>query len=706
MRLTLWIVALLVRNCASLHFVCPQICRCSDMSISCNRATEARAAAQHSAEQHLVLKYIHLKSILSMSFDDLRGVKRIEIAQSAMLETIETQAFNNLLNITEISIQNTRNLVCISQQAFSNLPKLKYLSISNTGINKFPGLTSITSLEASFILYICDNLNLELIPPNAFTGMAREDVTMRLYNNGFREIQNHAFNGTKIAELTLKNNRDLKIIQREAFRGASGPSQLDVSSTALETLPSVGLQSVQKLVAHSALSLKRLPSLNSLENLREAWLTYPSHCCALLSWHTQRGTPSSAQENGSSYCEEQNPLTMSLEDIATDNSIISSDRSGSFGSVDFEYPELDFCHTRPVLLCSPEADAFNPCEDLVGFEFLRVAIWFINILAIVGNLTVLLVFFACRSKLTVPRFLMCHLAFADFCIGVYLLMIATVDLRTHGYYSQHAIEWQTGAGCGVAGFLSVFGGELSVYTLSAITVERWHTITHALRLERRIGLTRAAAIMAVGWLLCLAMAVLPLVGVSSYSKVSMCLPMDIETPVAQAYVILLLLFNVGAFLVICGCYVLIFVAVQHPEVPSRTADAKIAKRMAVLVFTDFVCMAPISFFAISAAFKMPLITVTNSKILLVLFYPINSCANPFLYAIFTKAFRKDACKILSSMGCCESKANMYRMKSYCSEQTRKSKSSSSSKSPCTVLWLSPYPHPKTHLQIEGMRKYS
>lgn len=376
----------------------------------------------------------------------------------------------------------------------------------------------------------------------------------------------------------------------------------------------------------------------------------------------------------------------------------------TFGSVDFHYPELDLCQRRPPLQCSPEADAFNPCEDMAGFGFLRVAIWFINVLAIAGNLTVLLVIFTSRCKLTVPRFLMCHLAFADLCIGVYLLMIAAVDLRTRGHYSQHAIEWQTGVGCGIAGFLSVFGGELSVYTLSTITVERWHTITHALRLERRLGLSHASVIMVVGWLLCLAMALLPLMGVSSYNKVSMCLPMDIETPLSQAYVILLLLFNVGAFLVICGCYVCIYSAVRNPEFPSRAADAKIAKRMAVLIFTDFLCMAPISFFAISAAFKVPLITVTNSKILLVLFYPINSCANPFLYAIFTRAFRKDACVLLSSMGCCESKANLYRMKTYCSENINRSKSSSGSnahaKAPRAVVWMSTFPHlaPRSQLQ--------
>lgn len=50
---------------------------------------------------------------------------------------------------------------------------------------------------------------------------------------------------------------------------------------------------------------------------------------------------------------------------------------------------------------------------------------------------------------------MCHLAFADLCMGIYLLVIATVDMLTHGRYYNHAIDWQTGFGCKAAGFFTV-----------------------------------------------------------------------------------------------------------------------------------------------------------------------------------------------------------------------------------------------------------
>ncbi|KAJ8264772.1 hypothetical protein GJAV_G00155000 [Gymnothorax javanicus] len=296
----------------------------------------------------------------------------------------------------------------------------------------------------------------------------------------------------------------------------------------------------------------------------------------------------------------------------------------------------------------------------MGFTYLRVLIWIISVLAIVGNSVVLLVLMTSRYKLTVPRFLMCHLAFADLCMGVYLFVIACVDIHTKSHYYNYSIDWQMGPGCSAAGFFTVFASELSVYTLTMITLERWHTITFAMQLDRKIRLRHACAVMAGGWLFASLAALLPTVGVSSYRKVSICLPMDVETLRSQAYIIILLLLNVLAFLVICVCYLSIYLTVRNPSFVSANADTRIAKRMAVLIFTDFLCMAPISFFAISAALKLPLITVSHSKVLLVLFYPINSCSNPFLYAFFTKNFKRDFFILTSHFGCFKTQAQIYR----------------------------------------------
>ena len=89
-------------------------------------------------------------------------------------------------------------------------------------------------------------------------------------------------------------------------------------------------------------------------------------------------------------------------------------------------------------------------------------------------------------------------------------------------------------------------------------------------------------------------------------------------------------------------------------------DMTIAKRMALLVFTDFVCWAPIAFFGLTAIAGFPLIDLTKSKFLLVTFYPLNSCANPFLYAILTKQYRRDFFILASRYGFCTKRAMKYK----------------------------------------------
>lgn len=345
------------------------------------------------------------------------------------------------------------------------------------------------------------------------------------------------------------------------------------------------------------------------------------------------------------------------------------------------------------MTCTPEPDDFNPCEDLLGFTFLRSLTWIITICAVTGNLAVLVMLLASRRKITISRFLMCNLAMADLCMGLYLMLIAFVDHRSRHQYYNHATDWQTGPGCGAAGFLTVFSCELSVYTLTLISLERWHTISNAMRVNRRLRMRHVAPIMAAGWGFSLLVALLPLVGVSSYSKVSICLPMDIDGLGSQLYVVAVLVLNVVAFLVVCYCYLGIYLSVRNPEHATRHGDAKMAKRMAVLIFTDFVCMAPISFFAISAALRMPLITVSHSKILLILFYPINSLCNPFLYTLFTRAFRKDAFLLLRRCSRCGSSVEFCR-----SQKTPPPPKSTQKKEDSRLQSLSFYAY---HMKMKG-----
>ncbi|XP_069810452.1 follicle-stimulating hormone receptor-like isoform X2 [Dendropsophus ebraccatus] len=600
------------------------------------------------------LVYTRIVVIPNGTFSGFQELTNIEISENYDLKSIEANVFSNSPQLQEI-IEKANSLEHIDRDAFWNLPMLKYLFIYNTGIHFIPAVSKIQSLEIVF-LDIQDNINIKKVEKNAFIGLSQESVRLWLVQNDIEEIENHAFNGTNLHELILSGNPRLTTLPDLVFHGATGPEVLDISKTQISSLPHHGLDTIKRLIANHAYNLKKLPPLEKFSDLIEANLTYPSHCCAFENWKKQKSSSLHP------FCNKSNHF-LHGELKPMDKTSGQLDYHHGYGPVfdpNDEVLDYYFCIDTPNVACYPKPDEFNPCEDIMGYNFLRILMWCISILAITGNAVVLVILITSSSKFTVPKFLMCNLSFADFCMGIYLLLIACVDIKTKSQYYNYAIDWQTGAGCHAAGFFTVFASELSVYTLTAITLERWHTITFAMQLDRKVRFRHAVIIMISGWIFAFVVALLPIVGVSSYMKVSICLPMDIESLPSQAYIIFLLVLNVLAFVAICICYAHIYITVRNPDIISSHSDTKTATRMAILIFTNFLCTAPISFFAISASLKVPLITVSNSKILLVLFYPINSCANPFLYAFFTKAFRKDFYNLMSKFGCCEMRAQIFR----------------------------------------------
>ena len=311
------------------------------------------------------------------------------------------------------------------------------------------------------------------------------------------------------------------------------------------------------------------------------------------------------------------------------------------------------------VICLPEPDAYHPCEDIMGAKWLTVVSLMVGSVALVANLVVVVVVLSSERRFNVNRFLMSNLALADFFLGLYLFIVVCVSLDTSGEYYNHVRSWQHGAGCQIAGFLAVFSTELSVYTLTVITIERFLAIVYAMQVNTRLSFRAAARAMMTGWMLAVFLALLPLIGVNSYRDVAICLPFNADTSGSLAYVVTILVLNFVAFVVIAVLYGKMFRVVMDTgptEGGPQRNDAKVAKRMSLLVFTDFVCWLPIAFFGLVAAFGRPLIGVEDSKFLLVFFFPLNSFCNPFLYAFFTKAFKREFFSLLSRFGFCHTRA--------------------------------------------------
>ncbi|XP_073752974.1 follicle-stimulating hormone receptor isoform X2 [Callorhinus ursinus] len=701
-----------------------RICHCSHRVFLCqeSKVTEIPSDLPRNAvELRFVLT--KLQVIPKGAFSGFGDLEKIEISQNEVLEVIEANVFSNLSKLHEI-IEKANNLLYIDPDAFQSLPNLRYLLISNTGIKHLPAVHKVQSLQKvlldiqdninihtvernsfmglsfeSMILWLNKN-GIQEVHNCAFNGTQLDELNLS-DNNNLEELPNDVFQGasgpvildisrTRIHSLPSYGLENLKKLRARSTYNLKKLPSLDTFVALTEAsltypshccafanwrrqIPTLCHLCVSQKAAKSTLEGRRITATpetdahthSTAQPLQDSLI----HLRMLAPHREDKDWDICSLWLSSSELHpicNKSILRQEVEDMTEARgqriSLAEDEESSYAKGFDMMYSEFDYdlCNEVVDVTCSPKPDAFNPCEDIMGHDILRVLIWFISILAITGNIIVLMILITSQYKLTVPRFLMCNLAFADLCIGIYLLLIASVDIYTKSQYHNYAIDWQTGTGCDAAGFFTVFASELSVYTLTAITLERWHTITHAMRLECKVQLRHAAGVMLLGWIFAFAVALFPIFGISSYMKVSICLPMDIDSPLSQLYVMSLLVLNVLAFVVICGCYVHIYLTVRNPNIVSSSSDTKVAKRMAMLIFTDFLCMAPISFFAISASLKVPLITVSKSKILLVLFYPINSCANPFLYAIFTKNFRRDFFILLSKFGCYEIQAQTYR----------------------------------------------
>ena len=71
------------------------------------------------------------------------------------------------------------------------------------------------------------------------------------------------------------------------------------------------------------------------------------------------------------------------------------------------------------------------------------------------------------------HFLSQNLSLADLLMGIYLIVLATHDLRYRGSYLSKDKEWRDSWGCDVIGILATVSNEASVLTLTMITLDRY-----------------------------------------------------------------------------------------------------------------------------------------------------------------------------------------------------------------------------------------
>ena len=188
-------------------------------------------------------------------------------------------------------------------------------------------------------------------------------------------------------------------------------------------------------------------------------------------------------------------------------------------------------------------------------------------------------------------------------MGVYLLIIAVVDSYYRGEYIIFDKSWRESDLCKFAGFISTFSSELSVFTLTVITLDRLICIIFPLKLKR-LGIKQASIVMPCIWIVVILLSGIPLFGLdyfdNFYGRSGVCLAFHItpDKPKGWEYsVFVFLVLNFLSFLVIFISYLWMFLVAKQTTTAVRKSKAKsdnsMAKRMTLIVMSDFFCWVPI-----------------------------------------------------------------------------------------------------------------
>ncbi|XP_035218752.1 follicle-stimulating hormone receptor-like, partial [Stegodyphus dumicola] len=624
----------------------------------------------------------NIRTIPDFAFQNLKKLN-ILCLENNEIEYMGRNAFEGLVSLKVLEINGNQLLEL--PLALSSLPNLKELTLSEIQLlEDFPDIAGTSSLEhlridRAKLSYVPADLcittpslrsfdlsynAIESIDENLFVDQGNL-IDLFLSHNLISRILKNSFLGLSSLQVLDLESNEIEDIHPDAFVHFKDLRDLNLGANSFPKLPTQGLENLRQLKTFNNRNLKEFPPVETFPRINTLALSYAYHCCEFIAsagrrtssprsstslqetivWLSKDDVDMASWKNSNLTdiwpgSEEQmlhRNFSTKFEELA--NQLFKTfgrdytipDNLAQYAEEYFEDYKSAFNNeenplARFSLQCLPEPGPFMPCEDLFGWWSLRCGVWVVFLLALLGNGIVVIVLIIGRTQLSIMLE-----------SGTFLPPLSVRVLVS-------AIKWQTSIGCEVAGFLGVLSSELSVFTLSVITLERNYAITHAMHLNKRLSLRHAGYIMFAGWTFASAMAAMPLFGVSDYKKFAICLPFETEDVYSLSYVIFLILINGVAFLILMGCYLKMYCAIRGSQAWNSN-DSRIARRMALLVFTDFICWAPIAFFSLTAVCGLQLISLEEAKVFAIFVLPLNSCANPFLYAIFTKQFKKDCIHI-------------------------------------------------------------
>ena len=152
------------------------------------------------------------------------------------------------------------------------------------------------------------------------------------------------------------------------------------------------------------------------------------------------------------------------------------------------------------------ADLSDECNErcskkLLEGSFLKGLSWLIGLLAIVANVVIigksLATLRRCKTSVAlINRVLIIMIALGDFFIGCYLVIISTYDSIFKQDYCRRQITWITSWECSVIGVLSTIGSQISLFSMTGLSIVRIYGIWNSMKIPGEVTLMKILKIAA------------------------------------------------------------------------------------------------------------------------------------------------------------------------------------------------------------------
>jgi hypothetical protein len=297
---------------------------------------------------------------------------------------------------------------------------------------------------------------------------------------------------------------------------------------------------------------------------------------------------------------------------------------------------------KTIPRCDAPRDELSSCNDLLSTDIFRIVLWLFSLLALSGNSGVLTYrLYAHRNTVNSSfRILTKNLCLADLLMCVYLLIVGVADAVYKDVYVEKEKEWTGSTACNVAGVLSLVSNEVSAFIICLITLDRGLSICFPFKKSCHLSCRAALLCCVAAWLCGLALAVTPLLaGLEFYDQNGVCVPLPITraefTGHSYAFALFICL-NFTLFLLTGAGQVAIYRVVLQTRESAGTRhtdrDMVLARRLFLVVATNFLCWFPIGLLGLLATGGVPIPSVVNVWVV-VFVLPFNSALNPFLYTL-------------------------------------------------------------------------